>query len=80
MMARFIDTIVACQKGCRESGEYDRFPDRQKIRELFLIQQEDMLMDLEVSTRPCRLSVTTCDIHARISDATLPHTIARPRL
>ena len=48
MMARFIDTIVQCQKGCRESGEYDRFPDRQKIRELFLVQQEDVLMDYEV--------------------------------
>ena len=49
MMARFIDTIVQCQRGCRESAEYDRFPDRQKIRELFLVQQEDVLMDYEVN-------------------------------
>lgn len=48
MMARFIDTIVQCQKGCRESGDYDRFAERPKIRDLFLTHQEDMLMDYEV--------------------------------
>ncbi|RPD82566.1 ras GEF [Lentinus tigrinus ALCF2SS1-7] len=48
MMARFIDTIVQCQKGCRESSEYDRFPDRVEVRRLFLIHQEDMLMDYEM--------------------------------
>ncbi|KAI0757004.1 ras GEF [Daedaleopsis nitida] len=48
MMARFIDTIVQCQKGCRESGEYDRFPDRGEVRKLFLIHQEDVLMDYEM--------------------------------
>ena len=53
MMARFIDTIVQCQRGCRESAEYDRFPDRQKIRELFLVQQEDVLMDYEVNIKSC---------------------------
>ncbi|KAM5535450.1 hypothetical protein V8D89_010972 [Ganoderma adspersum] len=48
MMARFIDTIVQCQKGCRESGDYDRFAERPKIRDLFLTHQEDMLMDYEM--------------------------------
>ena len=48
MMARFIDTIVQCQKGCRESGEYDRFQDRHEIRKLFLTDREDALMDYEV--------------------------------
>ncbi|KAI0361643.1 ras GEF [Trametes cingulata] len=45
MMARFIDTIVQCQKGCRESGEYDKFPDRKKLRDLFMIEEENLLMD-----------------------------------
>ncbi|KAI0651839.1 ras GEF [Trametes meyenii] len=48
MMARFIDTIVQCQKGCRESGEYDRFPERDKLRALFMIQQENLLMDYDM--------------------------------
>ncbi|KAI1797867.1 ras GEF [Ganoderma leucocontextum] len=48
MMARFIDTIVQCQKGCRESGDYDRFAERPRIRDLFLTHQEDMLMDYEM--------------------------------
>ncbi len=48
MMARFIDTIAQCQKGCRESGEYDRFQDRGEVRKLFLIHQEAALMDYEV--------------------------------
>ena len=56
MMARFIDTIVQCQKGCRESSEYDRFPDRVEVRRLFLIHQEDMLMDYEVC---CYLMIST---------------------
>ncbi|CDO71551.1 hypothetical protein BN946_scf184911.g21 [Trametes cinnabarina] len=45
MMARFIDTIVQCQKGCREGGEYERFPDREEIRDLFLFEKEEYLMD-----------------------------------
>ncbi|KAL7285299.1 hypothetical protein ACG7TL_000394 [Trametes sanguinea] len=45
MMARFIDTIVQCQKGCREGGEYERFPDREEIRDLFLFEKEHYLMD-----------------------------------
>ncbi|TBU48354.1 ras GEF [Dichomitus squalens] len=48
MMARFIDTIVQCQKGCRESGDYDRFPPRDRIRNLFLTHQEELLMDYEM--------------------------------
>ena len=48
MMARFIDTIVQCQKGCRESGDYERFPPRDRIRDLFLTQHEELLMDYEV--------------------------------
>ena len=48
MMARFIDTIAQCQRGCRESGDYDRFAERSRIRDLFLTHQEDMLMDYEV--------------------------------
>ncbi|KAI9063050.1 ras GEF [Trametes sanguinea] len=45
MMARFIDTIVQCQKGCREGGEYERFPDREELRDLFLFEKEHYLMD-----------------------------------
>ena len=48
MMARFIDTIVQCQNGCRESGEYERFQERNEVRRLFLIEQENALMDYEV--------------------------------
>ncbi|KAI0778171.1 ras GEF [Trametes elegans] len=48
MMARFIDTIVQCQKGCRESDEYGKFPERPKLRELFMIEQEALLMDYDM--------------------------------
>ncbi len=49
MMVRFIDTIVQCQKGCRESGEYERFPDREQLRKLFMIDEENKLLDYDVS-------------------------------
>lgn len=52
MMARFIDTIVQCQKGCRESGEYERFPDREQLRKLFMIDEENKLLDYDVSRLP----------------------------
>ncbi|KAI8995615.1 ras GEF [Trametes punicea] len=45
MMARFIDTIVECQKGCRESSGFERFPDREELRKLFMFEQEHLLMD-----------------------------------
>ncbi|KAL1951959.1 hypothetical protein VTO73DRAFT_1108 [Trametes versicolor] len=48
MMARFIDTIVQCQKGCRESGEYERFPDREQLRKLFMIDEENKLLDYDM--------------------------------
>ncbi|KAI0639385.1 ras GEF [Trametes polyzona] len=48
MMARFIDTIVQCQKGCRESGDYDRFPAREELRKLFLVDHEELLMDSDM--------------------------------
>ena len=49
MMARFIDTIVQCQKGCRESAEYERFLEREELRKLFMIDEEHLLMDYDVS-------------------------------
>ncbi|KAI0655067.1 ras guanine nucleotide exchange factor domain-containing protein, partial [Cubamyces menziesii] len=48
MMARFIDTIVQCQKGCRESAEYERFLEREELRKLFMIDEEHLLMDYDM--------------------------------
>ena len=76
-MARFIDTIVQCQKGCRESGDYDRFAERPKIRDLFLTHQEDMLMDYEVHSS--RYHVPG-DIDGGHTDATLSYSASRPRI
>ncbi|KAI0825148.1 ras GEF [Trametes gibbosa] len=48
MMARFIDILVQCQNGCRESGTYERFQERLKLREMFMIEQETLLMDQDM--------------------------------
>ncbi|KAH9849775.1 ras GEF [Lenzites betulinus] len=48
MMARFIDILVQCQSGCRESGDYERYPERLKLRDMFMIEQESLLMDQDM--------------------------------
>ncbi|KAI0963551.1 hypothetical protein AcW1_000596 [Taiwanofungus camphoratus] len=47
MMARFIDAITQCQKGCHESGGYE-YPERKNVRQLLLLLEEDLLMDVEM--------------------------------
>jgi len=47
MMARFIDAITQCQKGCRESTDYDFVP-RKNISKLCLLFNEELLMDTEM--------------------------------
>ena len=60
MMARFIDAITHCQRGCHESGEYE-YPPRENICKLLLFLNEDLLMDTEVRF-PFRNKVVVIDL------------------
>ncbi|KAI0335287.1 ras GEF [Cubamyces sp. BRFM 1775] len=75
MMARFIDTIVQCQKGCRESGEYERFPEREELRKLFMIDEEHLLMDYDMQRS--RMALPDIEGYEDNLRSTGPRTVGR---
>ncbi|KAH9946633.1 ras GEF [Amylocystis lapponica] len=72
MMGRFIDAIASCQKACRESGGYE-FQERRHVRELLLLLEEDMLMDVEMQ----RSRITPPDVAIAGLGPSLPRTDSR---